>query len=182
MATAWSTSGVGGPLGRGEYSMDATALVHTLTWQLAVVCALAFALGALGGVIHDRTAPAAPPADGSAPPALRVPAWRRALVGGVAAVAILYLTHPDGGVALAGGSIAAGYAGQAVLAALESRVVASLAQAQVAERTSDLKDTLAAHAVIAEPPRGEPSPQDEAKLLAAAATITRLRAKYAAKG
>jgi hypothetical protein len=158
--------------------MDASALIETLTWQLAVVCGLAFVLGMIGGAIHDRTPP--PASDGTASPA--VAGWRRALVGGVAAVAILYLTHPETGVELAGGSLAAGYAGQAVLAALESRALALLAQAKAVEATRDVKASLAASATLIDRPRGELTPTDEAALIVADETLTRLRDKYAKEG
>jgi hypothetical protein len=61
-------------------------------------------------------------------------AGRDALTGGIAAVAILYITNPVSGVALIGGSLVAGYAGKVVLAGLEARLTAAIALREAADQ------------------------------------------------
>src|SRR5689334_17702621 len=108
--------------------MDPSALSKLLgEWQLWVVCGVAFAFGAVGGVINLGSAPEW---------------WRRVVVGGIAAVAVLYITSPETGVALVGGSLAAGYAGQAVLNALQSKVELALTKEDAREAVDALESSL----------------------------------------
>jgi hypothetical protein len=145
--------------------MDPTNLLAQLTWQLGVVCVLAFAFGAVGGLLHEGK-----------------PASEAAMSGVGAAAAVLYLTNPKTGVALIGGSVAAGYAGQAILAGLEARAVAMLAEADARAKGQDVREALAAHDTLTSAPRGTPTPEDEARLALAQAAIDRLQTKYQMKG
>lgn len=96
-----------------------SALINLQLWLLLLA---AFALGAIGALAHRASQD--PPTDGQPRGG-----WSRdALVGGVAAVAILYVSSPPTGIALIGGSLVAGYAGKLILAGLEARVTATLAQ------------------------------------------------------
>lgn len=161
--------------------MDAANLLATMTWQLGVVCVLTFALGSLGGLLHgvgtSGTAAAAAPGPGpTTPPAPS--ALRRALVGGVAAVAVLYITDPHSGVALIGGSVVAGYAGHAILAGLEARAVAALAQADAAQKGQDLRDALAAHETLVTQRDLQATPEQQEKAKIAQSMIDSLISKY----
>jgi len=181
--------------------MDPSVLLAGITWQLVVVCLLAFALGAAGGLMHggDRKPPdkrnrsggeSPQMPDGESPPAPNGesrPAnwWRRALIGGVAAVAVLYLTNPTTGVALIGGSIAAGYAGQAVLAGLEARTIAALARQDAAKARSEsankgaaLRELLAAHQTLTSAPPQQVTTAEIARRQQAEATVGRIAARY----
>jgi hypothetical protein len=103
--------------------MDIDKLLSSLVnMQLWLVLAAAFGLGAIGALVHR----------GSLEPLPTGGRARDALTGGVAAVAILYVTSPPSGVALIGGSVVAGYAGKLVLAGLEARVTATLALREAA--------------------------------------------------
>lgn len=113
--------------------MDITKLWGLIDdWRLWAVCGIAFGLGALGGVIRALTAE--PPPD--PPPPRRDPRWAAArlfFVGGIAAVAVMYVTLPESAMALIGGSLVAGYAGKAILDALESRAKLAAATARADE-------------------------------------------------
>jgi hypothetical protein len=110
--------------------MDIDQLISALIdLHLWFVIAAAFGLGAIGALIH-RSSQDPPPGGG----------WvRDALTGGVAAVAILYVSKPTSGIALIGGSLVAGYAGKLVIAGLEARVTTTLALREAADRTVSAK-------------------------------------------
>jgi hypothetical protein len=100
-----------------------SALINLQLWLLLLA---AFVLGAIGALAHRASQD--PPSEGQPRSG-----WSRdALVGGVAAVAILYVSSPPTGIALIGGSLVAGYAGKLVLAGLEARVTATIAQREAA--------------------------------------------------
>lgn len=170
--------------------MDPSELWESLSWQLVAVCALSFVLGGIGGLMHlagTGETPPPPPATGApagtaAPPVrLWIVGIRRFLVGGVAAVAILYITDPKTGIALIGGSIAAGYAGQAVLAGLEARVKAAVAVKDAAETRADLRQLVVDHDTLVEGARGG-AKVDDTRVVVAAARIADLKAKYTLGG
>jgi hypothetical protein len=79
--------------------------------------------GVIGSVLHP---PISDPPGAATPPPPKPPSrgWA-ALSGAVAAVALLYVTQPDSGTALIGGSLVAGFAANAVLAGLQARVLAA---------------------------------------------------------
>lgn len=52
------------------------------------------------------------------------------LAGGIAAVAVLYVSNPETGIALISGSLVGGYGGKAVLAALRARLVSAVARTE----------------------------------------------------
>jgi hypothetical protein len=128
-------------------SVDLDKLVAILMdGHLWLVLGMAFVCGAVGALIHRGAvvgAPGAPPldppgGDGAEPrdnatPARRPSRLNDALTGGIAAVAILYVTDPTTGIALVGGSLVAGYAAKTILDGLEARIVSSIAQRQAAE-------------------------------------------------
>ena len=106
-----------------ETSMDSSSVFQSLavlaTWWVVLI---AFGIGAFGGLAHylGGTAPATPAAKFT---------WlREMLVGGVAAVAILFVVHPATGVTLVSSSLIAGYAGRAIMSALEDKAKAVIAQ------------------------------------------------------
>ena len=98
----------------------ADSLINLDTWE---VIAAVSGFGILGGYAHKLTSP---PDDKTS---LRV----YLIVGGVAALAVLYVLSPPDGIRLIALSLAAGYAGKAVLDALEARVKIALAQADAAQ-------------------------------------------------
>jgi len=111
--------------------MDPDKLFGLLENQhLWLVLGVAFVFGAIGALIHRSSAP--PPGDPTS--AARQPTVRGdILTGGIAAMAILYVTDPPSGVALIGGSLVAGYAAKTVLAGLEARMTSVLAQRDASE-------------------------------------------------
>lgn len=194
--------------------MDPVALVNSLSWQFLVVCGGAAMLGGIGGIVHffatglavvkpvdpgddttskDKKEAAAPTTALAAKvtsPAVPLPGEtyaRRFAVGAVAAVAVLYLTEPTTLVALVGGSLVAGYAGQAVLTALQARVVAAIAQAETREVKVDLKSLVDAHLRLADKSVGQrSSPEARGDAAPAAQPVDtearRLKAKYDQRG
>jgi hypothetical protein len=102
---------------------------------LWLVIGAAFGLGALGAVLHRWSSGPDTPQPGALVASPLVALVRDGLTGAVASVAILYVTAPTTAIALIGGSLVAGYAGKAVLAGLEARVVASTAKREAAVRT-----------------------------------------------
>ena len=111
--------------------MNTDTLLSTLIDpKLWLLLGVTFSLGAVGALLHRTAQDPPPPGGGQA---------RDALIGAVAAVAILYVTNPTSGVALIGGSLIAGYAGKLVLAGLEARVTTSLALREAAKRDLDAK-------------------------------------------
>jgi hypothetical protein len=138
--------------------MDIDKLLSALVnLQLWLVLVAAFGLGTIGALLH-RASQESPPTGG------RV---RDALTGGVAAVAILYVTAPPSGVALIGGSLVAGYAGKLVLAGLEARVTAILALREAASRDlaarharQDLDQLATRVAAISPAPAAAPASDD----------------------
>lgn len=81
-------------------------------WRLWALCAVACSFGAAGGFLRAISRTAADPSP---------PRWAQVLIGALAAVAVLYVNEPDSALALIGGSLVAGYVGQAALDALEAR-------------------------------------------------------------
>jgi hypothetical protein len=104
-------------------------------WLILIGAAV---FGALGSLLR----PAPEPAAGTTPPSRP---WI-ALSGAAAAVALLYVTRPDSGAALIGGSIVAGFAANAVLAGLQARVLAATAEVKAAAS----QRAAATHAQLAE--------------------------------
>lgn len=78
------------------------------------LCAVAFTLGGVGGFIQSVVS--LPSAED-----FKRDWWKRVLIGAIAAVAVIYITNPDDATEFIGGSLVAGYAGQAILGALETR-------------------------------------------------------------
>lgn len=111
--------------------MDTPALWKLLgDGQLWIICGVGFALGALGGFIQ---------AIGAEPPIeLRKEWWKRVLIGAVAAVAVLYVNEPETAIELIGGSLVAGFAGQALLTALEARGRLATAEERIVETRREL--------------------------------------------
>lgn len=91
--------------------------------QLWLVLAAAFALGMIGALTHRWTQ--------DPPPSY--PAGRDAALGGIAAVAILYVTAPASAITFIGGSLVAGYAAKVVLSGLEARLTAAIALRDAAD-------------------------------------------------
>jgi hypothetical protein len=165
-----------------EDAMESIALWDLLgEWQLWAVCAVSFALGALGGLLHLGAVKPAPEAE--TPPPKPTPWWRHVLVGGAAAVAVLYVATPETGIALVGGSIVAGYAGEAILAGLESRAKLALAQQEVVETKRDVHEAVEALEDVANASVGtrggdSKAPPPTPMPPTAMATLERLRSKY----
>jgi hypothetical protein len=165
-----------------EESMESIALWDLLgEWQLWAVCAVSFALGALGGLLHLGAVK--PPPEGDAPPPKPTPWWRHVLVGGAAAVAVLYVATPETGIALVGGSIVAGYAGEAILAGLEARARLALAQQEVVETRRDVHEAVDAleeveAASVGTRSRAPDGPPPTPMPPKAALTLQRLKSKY----
>lgn len=102
--------------------MDTNELWASIeNWRLWAVCGTALGLGAIGGAIQAISS---------------LPDWAtarkqllaRMLVGAVAAVAVIYVSDPKTELAFVGGALVAGYAGQAILGALEARAKLAIAK------------------------------------------------------
>lgn len=145
--------------------MDPEQLWATLSWQLLAVCVVTLVLGGAGGLVHLMASDEAPAPD---PRSKRTAAISRFLVGAIAAVATLYLTQPSTGVAFVGGALAAGYAGQAVMAGLEARVKATLSAQDAAQTRADLREVIDQHETIVGGTR------DSGKDTAVAAAVQRI--------
>lgn len=96
-----------------------------------IICGIGFGLGALGGLIQALGA--APAVD------FRKEGWKRVLIGAVAAVAVLYVSEPTTAFELIGGSLVAGFAGQALLGVLEARTLLVQAKQRVVETEAKLE-------------------------------------------
>lgn len=113
--------------------MDVTTLWADVVGDghLWALLGVALGLGGLGGVAQaiasttDRAA-------------LKRTWWQRAVLGAVAAVAVMYVTTPGSGVAFVSGSVVAGYAGQAILDALAARAKLQVTKEEVAEAKQQL--------------------------------------------
>jgi hypothetical protein len=130
--------------------------------HLWLVLGVAFVFGAVGALIHrDSNTPSSETTPGARSPSLHADV----LTGGIAAMAILYVTDPLSGVALIGGALVAGYAAKIVLAGLEARVTSVIAQrdASDSKRQADAAkrtlETLADH-LSALPEPGQPAGDD----------------------
>ena len=97
----------------------ADSLKNWYTWVVIIIAAVS---GIIGGLAHKLTSPLDD----------KTSLWVYAIVGGVASLAVLYILSPPDGIKLIALSLAAGYAGKAVLDALEARVKTALAQADAA--------------------------------------------------
>ncbi len=108
--------------------MDLTLVTEPALWtpigDWRLTCAFGFGLGALGGFIQ---------AIGASPAIAPKEWWKRVVIGAVAAVAILYVNEPATAIELISGSLVAGFAGQALLTALEARVRLEAAEQKVDE-------------------------------------------------
>lgn len=102
-----------------------------LDLHLWTVVLASFLLGMLGALLN-----AGEPAEPTSQQRSAGSKFLDLLAGGVAAVAILYVTDPKTGVALIGGSLVAGYAGKAVLAALQARVLVAVAKKEAQAATA----------------------------------------------
>lgn len=96
------------------------------------VLVVAAAFGALGGFVKHITAAPAPEA-----PVVKYAGAKAALVGLVAAVGALYALTPENGVKLVGMALVAGYAGKALLDALEARLRLATAERKVQTERAD---------------------------------------------
>jgi hypothetical protein len=143
--------------------LDPGALIDQFTWQFFATLGVALVVGALGGLVPGR-APLKtdPPPPGGGTRDLVW--WQRTVVGAVAAAAILFVVDVSTPVQLVCGSLVAGYAGTAVLAGLEARLVAILAQRdnaamrrQINELNDDAK-ALVRHFQSLTPPAAVASP------------------------
>ena len=155
--------------------MDPNAMWLSLgEWQLWAVIAMAFALGAAGGLIHGLSSISSPlPKTTTIPAVEKQLWWRPLLVGGIASVAVLYLTNPWSGTSLVGGALAAGYAGEAVLSGVAARVEAVVARRESADRMKDLHEMITATDMLKIESRGETAAET-----AAQRRIASIRAKY----
>jgi hypothetical protein len=115
---------------------DAEKLFQSLavanTWYIVLI---SFGIGAVGGLAHalgdTGSVPVIPPTPGAPVTPAPPDKWkwlREVLVGAVAAVAVLFVVRPADGVALVSSSLIAGYAGRAIMAALEDKAKAIIAQ------------------------------------------------------
>ncbi len=114
--------------------IDPSALVAKLvhdsdTW---IVCGISAGMGALGGVAHALVPDPAKPSW-----------WRRVVLGAIAAVAILWVSRPDDAVALIASSLVAGYAGEAIMSALEAKSKLLAANAQIADEKQQKQQAVA---------------------------------------
>jgi hypothetical protein len=118
----------------GDMNVDqiAALLKDPMLWLILL---LAFALGALGALTHRVAQP--PTAD---PSAKRSSWWADSLIGGIAAIAMVYVSNAalTTGMAFVVGSLIAGYAGKAVLDGLEAKTTATIAERDASEKTADL--------------------------------------------
>lgn len=136
---------------RVSASLDPESLIAQLSWQLAATIAMALALGAIGGSIPRRIGPSKQKDFDETVENTRAARVQRALVGAVAAAAVLFVTDIATPLQLICGSLVAGYAGNAVMESLEARLVAVLAEREVRATNARLRalDTdarqLAAH-------------------------------------
>ncbi len=120
-----------------EIASLASSFGNWQTW--AIILAVA-GFGALGGLAHKLTAPA----DDVTSIANYV------VVGAIAALAVLFVFVPQDVVRLVALSISAGYAGKAILDALEARVQTALAEAEVDRlRETGLKTAAAGKEALA---------------------------------
>jgi len=95
-----------------------TLIESLLTWQTWLIVGISALFGLLGGLAHKLTSP----------PDDKTSKWVYIVIGGVASLSVLYIFSPQDGVKLIALSLAAGYAGKAVLDALEARIKTALAQ------------------------------------------------------
>jgi hypothetical protein len=116
----------------------AALLKDPMLWLILV---FAFALGALGALTH-RVAQKPLTSD---PPTKSNAWWADSLVGGVAAIAMVYVSNAalTTGIAFVVGSLIAGYAGRAVLDGLEAKTVASNAQRDASNAQRDASEKTA---------------------------------------
>jgi hypothetical protein len=143
---------------------------------LALILAAAI-LGALGSVAHAM----APSVRAAGAPAPAPTAWwRQALVGAIAAMAMLWGITPETAIGFVSGSLLAGFAGRTVTGALEARLAATLAQEVAAARGTDLQRALTALESVERelPPPGVAPIASVALSAAAKQTLRELRAKY----
>lgn len=124
---------------------DPASLLDSLkAGQTWAVLGVAFGVGFVGGATHWATRLGTP---GDAGP--RPPLWAEGLIGAVAAVAILFVLRPSDGVALMASSLVAGYAGRAVMSALEDKAKAIVAQNELARMQQVAVDNQAKATVAA---------------------------------
>jgi hypothetical protein len=137
----------------------AALLLDRDLWMIVLA---SFALGLVGALLNSGEP--YPPAEPPLPPRSGWSKFLDLLAGGIAAVAVLYLTNPETGVALIGGSLVAGYAGKAVLAALQARVLVAVAkkEAQTAVVAADDAKQTARAAIVAR----DRAKQDVSRLVA----------------
>lgn len=115
--------------------MDPDRLFELLeNGHLWLVLGVALVFGAVGALIHRGSTPS-----DTAAAERRLSVTADVLTGGIAAMAILYVSDPTSGVTLIGGSLVAGYAAKTVLAGLEARVTSVIAQrdASINKRAAD---------------------------------------------
>lgn len=113
----------------------------TALWKTGAV---AFALGMGGGLAHALVVPpsADAPVESRRQRAARI--LTSMLVGGVAALASIFLLDHDDPFAFVSGALIAGFAGQTVLASLEARLMLSIARREQATLTRERDDAVAA--------------------------------------
>lgn len=104
--------------------------------KLWLILLVAFALGALGALTH-RVAQKSLPGD---PPPKPSAWWADSLIGGMAAIAMVYVSNAalTTGMAFVVGSLIAGYAGKAVLDGLEAKTIATIAERDASVKAVDL--------------------------------------------
>jgi len=111
--------------------MDADKLVSSLSdLHLWTIITLGFVLGVIGAGVHVLATAEAGSSNESLDKAKS--SLRAVLAGGIAAVAVLWVTNPTSGIAFVGGSLVAGYAGKAVLDGLAAKLTATVAQREAA--------------------------------------------------
>jgi hypothetical protein len=98
-----------------------TSLGNWTNWTIVPVIALL--AGAIGGLAKRLTAP----------PEDKTPIYSYLVVGGIASIAVLFVLTPADGVKLIAQSLAAGYAGKAILEALQEKVKTALAKKDAEE-------------------------------------------------
>jgi len=109
--------------------VNAPELVNALhDVNMLLLVALAAVLGVIGAAARATAAAVKDDRGDPPPPPPKNPRLQVAVTGAIAAVAVLWLSAPSTAIAFIGGSLVAGYAGKAVLDALEAKVIAGIAQ------------------------------------------------------
>ena len=111
---------------------DLTSLVKSINSDMWQIVGISGAFGLLGGLAHKFGAPAED----------KTTSLAYLILGAVSGIGVLFVVQPEDGLKLIGLAVVAGYAGKAVLSALQARVEAAVAKNEAAQATSTAKQAI----------------------------------------